>query len=385
MSEETGSDKELSIQRPKPPSPNLTRNPICSAANSCAPNSRVSATDGGRGSVRGGADNSRNPSMAAIERSGGGESGSATAASENLKRLEELSPDDAIALACEARGARMRAAENWRRGMRGAIRIDWPLGMFADAARSSEVDVFQFNHPEASPVVSGEVDEGTKSGSGTHVSSSSSSKYPVWLCDLHPLAFSRTESDARGVAASTAAGGGSDSSNHGARDSTLEKQIIELQGSITQLAAQSAGDMGSASSREAASATPVARDVVDRGASGDLPRSESPPSVTTVQLRDFAICREDWTTLDWKKLIKALKMQGVNINTKVVSRKTEGEILKLGQKVEAMGAREVLEDGAKDAIDPFRTEDPTAIIRIMNEEDPSFLDKYVTGRADRSH
>ena len=129
----------------------------------------------------------------------------------------------------------------------------------------------------------------------------------------------------------------------------------------------------------------MARDVVDRGASGDLRRSESPPSVTTVQLKDFAICREDWTTLDWKKLIKALKMQGVNIDTKVVSRKTEGEILKLGQKVGAMGTREVFEDGAKDAIDPFRTEDPTAIIRIMNEEDPSFLDKYVTGRVDRSH
>ena len=225
--------------------------------------------------------------MAATKRSGGGESGSDTDASEKLKRLERLTADDVIALACEARGARARAAENWRRGMRGASRIDWPLGMFEDAARGNEVDVFQFNHPGACPDATGEADDCIEGGSGTssgmNVSSlsSSSSKYRsggmqhVWLCDLHPLAFSRVESDASSAAARTAAGSGSDSGSDSMRDVALEKQILALQGSITQLAARSEeGGISSASGREAAVTDLAAHDA------GQRPTPAPPPIIT---------------------------------------------------------------------------------------------------------
>ena len=161
---------------------------------------------------------------------GGGKDGSRDKTRRD--RLEEFMFDDAIALACEARGARLRAADNWRRGMRGASRIEWPSGTFADAARGDQVDAFQFNHSQGNA-------NGGNGGSGEAGGGGNKSKGRaawVWLCDLHPLAFLRRDADdSSPLPRGTPATAGRSTLEGAAENLSLQKQLLTLEGTINQL------------------------------------------------------------------------------------------------------------------------------------------------------
>ena len=112
-----------------------------------------------------------------------------------------------------AHGARARAAENWRRGMRSASYIEWPSGMFADAARGDTVDAFQFNHPEANPYAADGGSHSQRGNSGDGGSGDSTKRWrkkkgapELWLCDLHPLAFADPSADGNSGAANVGGG-----------------------------------------------------------------------------------------------------------------------------------------------------------------------------------
>ena len=99
--------------------------------------------------------------------------------------------------AAAAHAARAKAQALRRRGVRGALYVEWHAGAYAHAAQTNEIDVFQFSHAigesylvscrrrQRKRAAAADVAHAAAAAPSSELEKAAAA-CGVWLCDLHP-------------------------------------------------------------------------------------------------------------------------------------------------------------------------------------------------------